>query len=69
MFQGEKDHVCTTCDKAFSNARVLKTHMNTHILNCEICLKTFVHYSELVTHKKTQHVNDIVPNDTDIKCN
>lgn len=63
---GEKEHVCTTCGKAFSNARVLKTHMNIHTgsrpFTCDICLRTFTHYSALATHRKTQHSNETVHN-------
>lgn len=52
--------MCSTCGKTFSNARVLKSHMNIHTgqrpYTCDLCIRSFTHYTALVTHRKI-HTN------------
>lgn len=58
---GEKNHVCSSCSKAFADMRALNSHMTTHTgekpFSCATCGKCFAHYSSLSSHRKT-HIKE-----------
>lgn len=56
LVAGQKDHICTICEKAFVAARALRAHMIIHTgekpHTCSDCKESFAYDSALLTHKK-----------------
>ena len=59
VHNGQKDHKCVTCGKAFSSAQNLKTHIiSVHgqkDLKCDICGKSFSLGKNLNRHMIAVH--------------
>ncbi|XP_059616325.1 zinc finger protein 79-like [Phlebotomus argentipes] len=57
VHEKRRDHICMICNKAFSQAINLKTHMSVHELErkyeCDTCHKAFKHPKGLTLHKYT----------------
>jgi uncharacterized Zn-finger protein len=65
LFQGERPHACTQCNKAFSTSSALNTHKRIHSGErphaCPICGKTFTASSNLYYHRMTHSkVNNLL---------
>ena len=60
VHEGQKDHQCEFCEKAFSAAGGLKMHIKSihdghKDQQCDICSKSFSTKSQLTNHNKNGH--------------
>ncbi|XP_055544025.1 transcription factor IIIA-like [Wyeomyia smithii] len=54
---GQYPHRCDICEKGFMNLKSLRNHRTTHALHkCESCPAEFTRWTDLVAHRKLQHV-------------
>lgn len=67
IFLGEKDYLCGTCGKAFSDKKLLRIHLQTHNdvkpYSCSTCNKRFSYPSSLSSHKKVHYKEKIKTNE------
>nr|XP_019559773.2 transcription factor IIIA-like [Aedes albopictus] len=54
---GQYPHRCDHCDKGFMNLKSLRHHRTTHAIHrCDSCPSEFTRWTDLVAHRKLQHV-------------
>lgn len=54
---GEYPHRCDHCNKGFMNLKSLRHHQTSHaIYKCDSCTSEFTRWTDLVAHRKLQHM-------------
>lgn len=54
---GQYPHRCNHCDKGFMNLKSLRHHQTTHAIHkCDSCTSEFTRWTDLVAHRKLQHM-------------
>lgn len=58
---GKYTYNCQVCNRGFMQERELQKHVASHDAKCELCDRTFIHWSKLVAHRRIMH-------QTEYKC-